>query len=103
MNKKESFTEQCYILLKKVPKGKVTTYKELAHALGTNAYRAVGTAMKKNQNAPKIPCHRVVNSNGLLGGYAFGINKKIQILKKEGIQITQGKIDNFNEVLFKFN
>lgn len=97
-----SFSEQCYQLLRKVPKGKVTTYKEIARELKSKAYRAVGSAMKKNANAPTIPCHRVVKSNGELGGYAFGAKKKIKLLKKEGVLIKNNKIINFEDKLFCF-
>ncbi|MEK6889565.1 MAG: MGMT family protein [Nanoarchaeota archaeon] len=89
----DNFNEKCYDFLKKVPKGKVTTYKALAEALNSKAYRAVGQAMNKNPHAPIVPCHRVINSSGKLGGYAFGIKKKIEILKKEGIEIKDNKID----------
>jgi methylated-DNA-[protein]-cysteine S-methyltransferase len=88
-----SFDQKCYKLLKKIPKGKVTTYKEIADAIGTKAYRAVGNAMKKNKNPIVIPCHRVVKSNGEIGGYSKGISKKIKLLKKEGIEIKNHKID----------
>jgi methylated-DNA-[protein]-cysteine S-methyltransferase len=91
--KGSSFNERCYFLLNKVPKGKVTTYKALANALGTSAYRAVGNAMNKNPYAPKIPCHRVINANGELGGFAHGLEKKKSILKAEGVQIKDEKID----------
>jgi len=90
---KQPFNERCYALLRKVPKGKVTTYKSIANALGTSAYRAVGNAMNKNSNAPIVPCHRVVNSDGKLGGYALGLNKKKQILKSEGVTIENDRID----------
>jgi methylated-DNA-[protein]-cysteine S-methyltransferase len=77
--KKQTFNERCYSLLKKVPKGKVTTYKALALKLNTKAYRAVGNAMNKNPNAPKVPCHRVVGHSGDLTGFATGIkNAKIR-------------------------
>ncbi len=99
---KKTFSEKCYELLIKVPKGKITTYKILAEKLKTKAYRAVGNAMNKNKNAPKIPCHRVVNSNGKIGGYAFGIKKKISLLKKEGIEIKKNKIKDLNRYLYKF-
>jgi methylated-DNA-[protein]-cysteine S-methyltransferase len=88
-----SFYEKCYEVLKKVPKGKVTTYKEIARALNSKAYRAVGTAMNKNPYAPIVPCHRVINSNGELGGFASGLNNKIKILKSEGIEIKNNKLD----------
>jgi methylated-DNA-[protein]-cysteine S-methyltransferase len=51
----KSFSEQIYALLRKVPKGRVTTYKELAHALGTRAYRGVGQVIKRNPHAPEVP------------------------------------------------
>ena len=87
------FSDRCYQILEKVPKGKVTTYKAIAKKLKSKAYRAVGNAMNKNPHAPKVPCHRVVNSSGSLGGYAHGIKKKISLLKKEGIVIKNNKID----------
>lgn len=93
LTKKASFNQRCYELLRKVPKGKVTTYKALANALGTSAYRAVGNAMNKNPDAPKTPCHRVINADGRLGGFASGLPKKITILKSEGIKIENEKID----------
>ena len=89
----KSFNERCYQALKKVPRGKVTTYREIAKTLKSKAYRAVGNAMKKNPYAPKVPCHRVVKSDGSIGGFASGTKKKVQLLKKEGIEIKKGKID----------
>ncbi len=98
---KESFNERCYKILKKVPRGKVTTYKEISRALKTKAYRAVGNAMKKNPLAPGVPCHRVINSDGRIGGFAGGTRKKIQLLKKEGVNVVKGKID-LKKHLYKF-
>ena len=97
-----SFYEKCYKILKRVPKGKVTTYKEIARALNSKAYRAVGTAMNKNPYAyeqkdisasERVPCHRVINSNGEVGGFASGLTNKIKLLKSEGIEIKNNKID----------
>jgi len=99
---KKSFSEKCYELLKKVPKGKVTTYKAIARKLKTRAYRAVGNAMNKNPYAPKIPCHRCINSNGEIGGFASGTKKKVKMLKKEGIEIKNNKID-LKKYLFDFS
>jgi methylated-DNA-[protein]-cysteine S-methyltransferase len=90
-------------LLSKIPKGKVTTYKEVAQKLDSKAYRAVGTVIGKNPNAPEVPCHRVVGSDGSLGGYAFGLDKKIELLKQENIEVRNNKIENFKDKLFKFN
>ena len=99
---KKSFSEKCYELLKKVPRGKVTTYKILAENLKTKAYRAVGNAMNKNPYAPKVPCHRVVNSNGKIGGFASGVKNKIKMLEREGIIIRKGYVDNFEKVVYSF-
>jgi methylated-DNA-[protein]-cysteine S-methyltransferase len=97
----KTFNERCYEILRKVPKGKVITYKEIAKALKSKAYRAVGNAMNKNPYAPKVPCHRVVNSNGTVGGFASGTKNKIKMLKAEGIEIINNKID-LNKYGFKF-
>ena len=88
-----SFDEECYSILSRVPKGKVTTYKEIAKKLKTKAYRAVGNAMNKNPYAPQVPCHRVINSNGNIGGFNSGVHNKIKLLEKEGIEIKNNKID----------
>ena len=71
-----AFHRKIYSLLKKVPKGKVTTYKALAQAAGTKAYRAVGQAMRCNPYAPIVPCHRVVASDGSIGGFRGTRNSK---------------------------
>ena len=98
----KSFSEKCYFLLKKVPEGKITTYKEFARSLKTKAYRAVGNAMNRNPYAPEVPCHRVVKSNGEIGGFASGTKKKIEILKKEGIEIKDNKVESMKKYLHKF-
>lgn len=100
-NTKNNFKESCYKNLKKVPKGKVITYKILAESLNTKAYRAVGTAMKNNPYAPNVPCHRVIKSNGEVGEFVNGKKEKIRLLKSEGVEITQGKV-NLKKYQFKF-
>lgn len=100
------FNEKVLNLAKKIPKGKVTTYKIIAEKLGTKAYRAVGQALKNNKKPIIIPCHRVVNSDGSLGGYmgkksGKALIKKMKILKKEGIEINKNKID-LKKYLFGF-
>ena len=95
------FQSECYEALKKVPKGKVITYAGLAREIGKpKAHRAVGNAMNKNPFAPKVPCHRVVKSNGELGGFADDINVKIKRLHKEGVEVLDNKIVNFKSILF---
>ena len=74
--------------LKNIPKGEVRTYKEIAKAIGKpNSARAVANACGKNPKPVEIPCHRVVRSNGHLGGYSGKgrPSKKLELLKKEGI------------------
>jgi len=76
--------------LKKIPRGKVKTYSEVAKAIGKPlAVRAVANAIGKNPLAPQIPCHRVIRSDGSLGGYSGkgGIKTKRLLLKKEGISL----------------
>lgn len=91
------FNERCYEIAKGIPKGRVMTYKEIANKLGTKAYRAVGNAMNKSPGMPDVPCHRVVCSNGKVGGFAWGTEKKIDMLEKEGIEIENGKILDFTK------
>ncbi|MDE1876508.1 MAG: MGMT family protein [Thaumarchaeota archaeon] len=82
-----------YEKLLKVPKGKVTTYSELAKAVGLkNGQRAIGRMMNKNPFPVIVPCHRVILSTGKIGGYAWGEKVKINMLSKEGIAIKKGKI-----------
>lgn len=100
---KQTFNEKVWELLKQIPKGKVTTYKEIARKLNTKAYRAVGNACNKNPFWPSAACHRVVNNDGRLGGYASGLNEKIKILKKEGIEVKNNKIADFEKVLYRFD
>ena len=89
-----SFAERVYQALMKIPRGKVMTYKNMARAIGKpRAYRAVGNALNKNPNAPRVPCHRVIASDGTLGGYGGGLKKKSALLTKEGVKIANGKID----------
>ncbi len=86
-------TETVYALSKQIPKGKVTTYKALAEAAGNpKAARAVGRILNKNKNLIIIPCHRVIRSDRSVGGYAAGIEKKIKLLRKEGVEIKNEKV-----------
>lgn len=97
-----SFRQDCYDLLSKVPSGQITTYKAIATALHSKAYRAVGTAMANNPNPIIVPCHRVVNNNGEIGQYALGVNKKILLLENEGVKIKNGKVEKFKELIYTF-
>ena len=92
-----------YKKLLQVPRGKITTYGELSKAVGLkNGQRVVGRIMNKNPYPVIIPCHRVVNSNGQIGGYAYGPDVKTNMLYKEGIEIQNGKILDFEKRIYKF-
>ena len=93
--------KKIYKKLLTVPHGKITTYNELSKSIGLeNGQRLVGQIMKKNPFPVIIPCHRVIKSNGDIGGYLFGIDIKKNMLRKEGICIIKNKIDNFKDVFF---
>ena len=98
----KTFAEQVYAITRKVPCGKVTTYKVIAEVLGTHAYRAVGQALNKNPYAPEVPCHRVVASDGSLGGFAHGRQKKIELLHEENVFVKHGFVENFEQVFYDF-
>ncbi|MDE1845225.1 MAG: MGMT family protein [Thaumarchaeota archaeon] len=88
-----------YQKLLKVPKGKVTTYSELAKAVGLkNGQRAIGRMMNKNPFPVIVPCHRVILSSGKIGGYAWGEKIKTNMLSKEGVKIKKGKILDKNKI-----
>jgi len=95
--------QKVYKKLLDVPKGKVTTYKELADSVGLkNGQRIIGKIMNKNKYPVIIPCHRVVMSNGLIGGYAYGGKSKAKMLSNEGIKIQNGKILDFKNSVYRF-
>ena len=95
--------KKIYKKLLEVPEGKITTYGELAKAVGfTNGQRAVGQIMNKNPYPVIIPCHRVVKSDGKVGGYAYGEKIKTNMLKKEGIKIQDGKILDWENTIYRF-
>jgi len=88
-----------YDLLLKIPAGKVSTYGDLAKALGNpSASRIIGRILNENPKPIKVPCHRVVMSTGRVGGYAYGTARKKQILEKEGISFVNENIRDFRRV-----
>jgi len=88
-----TFNERVWALTSRVPQGKVVTYADIADALGTKGYRAVGNALNKNPYAPGVPCHRVVGSDGKLTGFAGGLPKKERLLRVEGVAVQRGRAD----------
>lgn len=95
--------KRVYRKLLRVPKGKVTTYGELAKAAGiANGQRAIGRIMNKNPFPVIIPCHRVVKSDGKIGGYFYGEDVKSKMLSTEGVLIKNGKVQNWEKSVFRF-
>ena len=102
-----SFSEKVWELTKKIPKGKISTYSEIAKALkNPKACRAVGNALRNNPDPINTPCFKVVKSDGSLGGYCGRDPKKIKIKKRklseENIKVRANKIVNFKQLLHRF-
>jgi methylated-DNA-[protein]-cysteine S-methyltransferase len=93
LHPKMNFNQKVWALTTRIPRGKVTTYGEIARKLGGNAARAVGNALNRNPYAPQVPCHRVVGSNGDLTGFAGGIPKKRRMLTDEGVAMKGSRVD----------
>jgi methylated-DNA-[protein]-cysteine S-methyltransferase len=102
--KLSSYQQAILRILAEIPKGKVTTYSDLAKELSVrdskwspSASRAVGTTMRNNPCGPQIPCHRVIKSDGTVGNFRGGekgaVDEKISMLRDEGVILVKGKID----------
>lgn len=89
-------------LLVKIPHGKVTSYKLVAHAMNMKSYRAVGQLLGHNPEPDLYPCYKVVGSDGTLRGYALGLPEKIKRLKADGILIKDGKILDFEDKVYSY-
>jgi len=94
MKKREptEFEQRVYAATRRIPKGRVTTYKKLAREIGCGSNQAVGQALKRNPFAPEVPCHRVVRTDLTLGGFAGQtvgkeIIRKTKMLRKEGVTL----------------
>jgi methylated-DNA-[protein]-cysteine S-methyltransferase len=97
------FQQTVYDALKKVPKGKVTTYKLLAITIKCNSSQAVGQALKVNPFAPHVPCHRVIKSDLTIGGFSGKttgrlIKKKLKLLEEEGVKFSGNKLADTSKV-----
>ena len=89
-----SFFDEVYKVIRKVPKGRVVTYGQVARMIGTKNARRVGQALHANRN-PEVPCHRVIFANGSLApGYAFGgLAEQKKRLAAEGVGFVEEKVD----------
>jgi methylated-DNA-[protein]-cysteine S-methyltransferase len=102
-----NFDERVWKLMERIPRGNVTTYGQIARKLNTKAYRAVGNACRKNPYAPRVPCHRVVRSDGTIGGFGGktsgkSVEDKAQLLRGENVEVRNGRVVDFEKVLFRF-
>lgn len=99
-----SLAAHVYRRLCEVPRGRVTTYGELARAVGLpNGQRAIGRLMAENPYPGVVPCHRVVRSDGRLGGYRYGAESKTAMLDREGIGVDRDKVADFERIVFRFS
>jgi deoxyribonuclease V len=97
--------EYAYDLVRQIPPHRLSTYGAIAQALGDHrAARAVGRMMNQNPDANTMPCFKIIYSDGSLGGFGLGIGDKIRRITNDGIQIKDGKIQNFENIFFnEFN
>ena len=93
ITKSMTFSQKVWALTARVPRGKVTTYGEIARKLGCRGARAVGNAMNRNPYAPVVPCHRVVGKDGVLTGFSDGLARKNRMLLAEGIVLKGQQVD----------
>lgn len=86
-----SFKDQVLKTVSQIPRGRVMSYKQVAERSGSpRAWRSVGNILNKNKD-PKVPCHRVIKSDGTIGGYQRGVKEKARRLHQEGVLIRKGR------------
>jgi O-6-methylguanine DNA methyltransferase len=90
-----------YELTSQIPEGMISTYKLLAEAIGKpKAARAVGKLLNSNPYPIIVPCHRIIHSDGRIGGYSNGVERKTDLLISEGVVLRNGRVVNYREILF---
>lgn len=94
----QSIKDKVYDILLKIPAGKVTTYGDIAKAIGQpNSSRLIGQILHNNPTPVVVPCHRVIRSNGKIGGYAYGSRKKRKLLEEEGLKFCGSNSTDLEE------
>jgi methylated-DNA-[protein]-cysteine S-methyltransferase len=94
----QSIKDKVYDILSKIPAGKVTTYGDIAKAIGQpNSSRLIGQILHNNPTPVVVPCHRVIRSNGKIGGYAYGSRKKRKLLEEEGLKFCGSNSTDLEE------
>jgi O-6-methylguanine DNA methyltransferase len=100
----KNFKEKVWRACARVPRGRVTTYTEIARAVGApRAARAVGNALNASPGMPYVPCHRVVKASGKLGGFARGSTEKKKLLEREGVKVIRGKVKDFRKKFYRLH
>ena len=98
-----SFRDRVLIAVRRIPRGRVATYGDIAALAGTpRAWRAVGTVMRECRDAA-TPCHRVIGAGGALGGYGGNVQFKRELLRAEGLEVGVNRVRRFNEVRWRGN
>jgi methylated-DNA-[protein]-cysteine S-methyltransferase len=98
----DSLTIKALRLAARIPKGRVSTYGAVAEALGCGKMaRPVGNALGRNPKPVDVPCHRVVCSDGRIGGYVKGTQEKTRLLRREGIEVKNGRVIDLDKRVFK--
>ena len=92
------FQQSVYSALLLIPRGKVTTYKLLSDFIGCKSAQAIGQALTRNPDAPRVPCHRVIKTDMTIGGYAFGVEKKRELLATEWVIFMSKGLKPFVDV-----
>ncbi|OGY52532.1 MAG: hypothetical protein A3J59_04310 [Candidatus Buchananbacteria bacterium RIFCSPHIGHO2_02_FULL_56_16] len=100
-----NFEQTVLTLVRRIPAGRVSTYALVARALGRpEAARAVGNALHRNPQLVTTPCHRVVRSDGQIGGYRQGSSRKRALLEQEGVTVNRHQsVANFEQALYRFS
>lgn len=89
------FQDTVFAACSRIRKGRVSTYSDIARAIGKpGASRAVGNALNRNRS-PSVPCHRVVRSDGTVGGFAHGSRRKEEMLRADGVRVSDGAVRDF--------
>lgn len=106
MDRVTPFQQRVYECLRRVPRGRVVTYRELARAVGCRSAQAVGQALKKNPFAPEVPCHRVIKSDLRVGGFCGetdgeSVRRKVALLEAEGVVWCDGRLRDAS-ALYRF-
>jgi len=96
-----SYDSIVYEVVKQVPRGRVTTYKLIAAAVGVpGSSRAVGNALGRNCDPDAVPCYRVVRSDGGVGGFRWGVEEKVRRLRRDGIVVECGRVVDMSSVVY---